>query len=232
MQDEVTKHTKKIFTSISNSKNSFAEKVKEVTIEILIIVFAVTLSIWLHSWSEHRHEQKEANKFLVELREDLTRDIGLLKENKQTSAKLDANFKYLLSLKQNQANDSVLGPYTDIISFSINFNNGRYEGFKSSGKIGTIENAELKNNILTYYQQTIPNLISEAGFMNNEQMKILNAGQNDLGNLSLNEFLISKKMHSMLYFLEYNFKAAIANYERTIKQADEIIEQINKEVKQ
>jgi len=230
MQEEVTKHTKKIFASAKNPDYSSSEKIKEILIEIFIIVFAVSLSIWLHSWSEHRHEQKEANKFLIELKEDLTRDIELLKENKQTAIKLNSNYKYILSLKKDQKSDSLLGPYTDITSFSINFNSGRYEGFKSSGKIGTIENDKLKNKILAYYQQTLPNLITEANFMNNEQIKILNAGQNDMGDLSLNNFLITKKMHSMYYFLEYNFRAGAVNYEKTISQANEIILDIKKEL--
>ncbi|MEO5984003.1 MAG: hypothetical protein ABIP80_00770 [Ferruginibacter sp.] len=230
MQEEVSKHKKKIFESAKNPDSSFSEKIKEISIEIFIIVFAVSLSIWLHSWNEHRHEQKEANKFLIELKEYLTQDIELLKENKQTAIKLDSNYKYILSLKKDHVSDSIIGPYTDITSFSINFNSGRYEGFKSSGKIGTIENDNLKNKILTYYQQTIPNLISEANFMNNEQIKILNAGQNDMGNLTLNNFLTTKKMHSMYYFLEYNFRAGSLNYEKTLSQANEIILEINKEV--
>ncbi|MEO8240640.1 MAG: hypothetical protein ABI576_21225 [Flavobacterium sp.] len=229
MQEEVKKHTKRIYETVKSPNHTFSAKLKEIVIEIFIIVFAVTLSIWLHSWSEHRHEQKEAKKFLIELREDLTRDIKLLKDNKQTSIRLDSNYKYILSLKKDQVSDTIVGPYTDIISFSTNFNSGRYEGFKSSGKIGTIENDKLKNRILTYYQQTIPNLITEANFMNNEQIKILNTGQNELGNLSLNNFLTTKKMHSMFYFLEYNFRAATSNYDSTITQANEIIVDIKKE---
>ena len=63
MQDEVSKHTKKIFKTMSNKKYSMPEKLKEISIEILIIVFAVTLSIKLHEWSEHRHQQKEVKEF-------------------------------------------------------------------------------------------------------------------------------------------------------------------------
>ena len=52
-------HEKK-YNEIKIQKHSFGEKAKEIIIEILIIVFAVTLSIWLHSWSEERYQQKEA----------------------------------------------------------------------------------------------------------------------------------------------------------------------------
>lgn len=142
---------------------------------------------------------------------------------------MDSNFKFVLKLKNNNLSDTVLGSYTDLSTFSINFNTGRYEGFKSGGKIGTIENDSLKNNILVYYQQTIPNLISEANFLNNEQIKILNAGQNEMGDLSLNYFLTTKKMHSMYYFLEYNLRNAVIHYEETMEQANKIIEEINRE---
>lgn len=230
MQEEIKKHTQRIYEAAKSADHTLRAKLKEIIIEIFIIVFAVTLSIWLHSWSERRHEQKEAKKFLTELKEDLTRDIELLKDNRQASIKLDSNAKYILLLKKDQVNDSILGAYTDIISFTINFNTGRYEGFKSSGKIGTIENDKLKNSVLAYYQQTIPNLITYANFMNNEQIKILNTGQNELGNLSLNNFLTTKKMHSMYYFVEYNFRAAISSYGNTINQAHEMIAEIDKEV--
>lgn len=49
MQDKILKHTEKIYNEIKIQKHSFGEKAKEIIIEILIIVFAVTLSIWLHS---------------------------------------------------------------------------------------------------------------------------------------------------------------------------------------
>jgi len=200
MQDEVTKHTRKIINTAKNPSHTIGEKLKEIATEILIIVFAVTLSIWLHSWSEHRHQQEEAHNFLRELKEDLKNDAALLKENQSIAKKLDDNFQYILALKKGNLSDSVIGPRTDVDFLVTNFNVGRYEGFKSSGKIGTIENADLKNKILAYYQQTIPNLISRATFVNTEHTKILDVSRNEIGNLTLNEFLTTKKMNIMYYF--------------------------------
>lgn len=231
MQDEVTKHTRKIFRTIENPSHTFSEKLKEIIIEILIIVFAVTLSIWLHSWSEHRHEQQEANKFLLELKEDLRNDVVLLKDNQTTAKKLDEDFKYILSLKKGRLSDSVIGPHTNVDFLGTSFNVGRYEGFKSSGKIGTIENDELKNKILAYYQQTIPNLIAKANFVNTEHTKILDVSRDEIGNLSLNEFLTTKKMQTMYYFLEFNYRAAVNNYAETVDQVNEMVAEIDKEAK-
>ena len=58
-EEEVAKHTKKIYSIWNSKEHSFLHKLQEFFLEILIIVFAVTLSIWFHSWSEHKHEQKE-----------------------------------------------------------------------------------------------------------------------------------------------------------------------------
>lgn len=83
MQDEIIKHTKNIYSEMNNKNHSFKEKAKEVLAEILIIVFAVSLSIWLHSWSEERHEHKDAQLFLIGLKEDLQNDISKLEETKK-----------------------------------------------------------------------------------------------------------------------------------------------------
>jgi len=65
MQEEITKHSNKIYKTVKNSEHTLGEKVKEIIIEIFIIVFAVTLSIWLHSWSEHRPNKKKYLCFLL-----------------------------------------------------------------------------------------------------------------------------------------------------------------------
>jgi len=220
MQEEINKHTKKIYKTMKNQKHTLSEKVKEIIIEIFIIVFAVSLSIWLHSWSEHRHEQKEANKFLKELKEDLSADIKLLEENKNTATMLNNNYKFMLSLKKNKVNDSLIGPHTTFSLLGTSFNIGRYEGFKSSGKIGTIEDDKLKNKILSYYQQTIPNLISSVNFINAEQLKILDI---DAGSLALYDVYTTQKMQSKYSNLQFNTNSLIAVYEEAIKQVNEII---------
>lgn len=220
MQEEINKHSRKIYKAVKNPKHTVGEKVKEIIIEIFIIVFAVSLSIWLHSWSEHRHEQKEANKFLKELKEDLNADIKLLEENKNTATMLNNNYKFMLSLKKDKVNDSLIGPHTTFSLLGTSFNVGRYEGFKSSGKIGTIEDDKLKNKILSYYQQIIPNLISSVNFINAEQLKIIDT---DAGNLALYDVYTTQKMQSKYANLQFNTNSLIKVYEEAIKQVNEII---------
>ncbi|WP_320053196.1 DUF6090 family protein [uncultured Acetobacteroides sp.] len=161
MQEEVKKHTNKIFKVANNSSYSFSKKVKEVLIEILIIVFAVSISIYLHGWSAHRHEQKEVKVFLTNLREDLIKDINTIKYDKNIYLKINKQSNDVLKLKASQF-DSIArtGNKVDIPLhiFGSKINNGNYEGFKTSGKIGYIENEKLKQMILAYYQTDVLNI--------------------------------------------------------------------------
>src|SRR5471030_1938443 len=108
MQDEVTKHTKKIYKTVKDKEHTFAEKFKEVIVEIFIIVFAVTLSIWLHSWSEDRHEHKVAIAFLKGLKKDLYEDVKQLNANRELTSRLDSNFVFLGSLKGKGVSDTAM----------------------------------------------------------------------------------------------------------------------------
>src|SRR3954469_24365395 len=102
MQDEVAKHGRKIYHIMKDRQHTFGEKVKEITIEIFIIVFAITISIWFHNWSEHRHQQEDVKEFLLGLKEDLRNDIKEMKDDSLTFVKTAAAFNYITSLKYGQ----------------------------------------------------------------------------------------------------------------------------------
>jgi len=159
MQEEISKHSKKIYKTVKNSEHTLGEKVKEIIIEIFIIVFAVTLSIWLHSWSEHRHQQEEVAVFLANLKSDLKNDIESIDNEKEAYQKSNIGYEKILALTTLQL-DSIYKSNVKV-NFPIHshghtMNIGNYEGFKSSGKIGYIEDEKLKQKILNYYQIFVP----------------------------------------------------------------------------
>lgn len=161
MQEEITKHSEKIYKTVKNSKHTFKEKVKEIIIEIGIIVFAVTLSISLHSWSEHKHQQEEVSVFLSNLKNDLKNDIKNIDNEKEAYQKSNVGYEKILALTPLQLDN--IDKSANKVNFPIHshghtMNIGNYEGFKSSGKIGYIEDEKLKQKILTYYQIYVPAL--------------------------------------------------------------------------
>jgi hypothetical protein len=235
MQDEIIKHTKKIYSEMNNKKHSFKEKAKEVLSEILIIVFAVTLSIWLHSWSEERHQQKDAQTFLIGLKEDLQNDISNLENTKNLLNKTQQQISFVLHLTPKKmdsikANHQQINSGTNFINTLVN--NGRYEGFKSSGKINTIENQNIRNKILSYYQQTIPQIaLVEESYekLTSRYVDLLMYGKEDE---DINTTLLKQKTKIILSGIDNFTQNTQKSYENAIKQARDIIKEIDKKEKE
>ncbi|WDF63009.1 DUF6090 family protein [Flavobacterium sp. KACC 22763] len=159
MQEEITKHSNKIYKTVKNTEHTLGEKVKEIIIEIFIIVFAVTLSIWLHGWSEHRHQQEEVSVFLANMKNDLKNDVESIDREIHAYQKTNADYEKILALTPSQL-DSIYKSKGKV-NFPIHSHGqtltiGNYESFKSSGKLGYIEDEKLKQKILNYYQIFVP----------------------------------------------------------------------------
>ena len=99
MEDEIGKHTQKAYHTLKDKNTPLLEKVKEIAVEILIIVFAITVSIWFHNLSEKRHLRKEEKEFLVGLKEDLENDIKEMENDKLANLNQEAGFKAISKVK-------------------------------------------------------------------------------------------------------------------------------------
>jgi hypothetical protein len=231
MQDEVTKHTEKIYRAMKNKEHSFLEKVKDVAVEIFIIVFAVTLSIWLHNWSDHRREQSETDEFLTGLKSDLAKDVRLLEDNKRTFARVDSDFTYLYMLTETRAidtaSDKLIAHHLNYSLNATHANVGRYEGFKSSGKIGAIESDSLKQSILVYYQQTIPGVDDREELVNSFQARILDLEVGRTEKKSLASIVKTFKMHAFLELAIENLGVMIRTYDSAQLDAKKIMVMID-----
>ncbi len=165
MEDEINKHAHKVYHKMKDKNTPFFEKVKEVAVEVAIIVFAITVSIWFHNLSEKQHQRKEAREFLLGLKDDLQNDIKEMESDKESYSRQEQGFVAISNLKYGQLinKDSLQKYYRNNVFFGTTFlipNNGRFEGFKSSGKIGTIENTSLQNDIMDLYQEDILSLMA------------------------------------------------------------------------
>jgi len=232
MQDEVTKHSRKIYKTLKSSQKPIIEKSKEIFIEIFIIVFSVTLSIWLHSWTLQKHQQKEAVEFLADLKDDLNKDIKNMSEKKAQISETIKQYGYLKNLTEKRI-DSLSSKKKSIdiaVSYVIRkTNNGNYEGFKSSGKIGFIENKKLKKMILEYYQEAMPSIDETEKYYNLRLSKIEDLIYQDKDKKK--KFLdpvIKMSFEVVIQVAENNKK----NYDAVSKDAKEIMDEIRKEEKE
>lgn len=236
MQDEIIKHTKKIYKTAKEPKHSFTEKLKEISIEIFIIVFAVSLSIWLHGWSEHRHEQQEVREFLEDLKVDLEKDIKDLEQQNSYLANTSKGCKFYGDLNQQKIDSLAKVDPNERIKMNLNpifkiRNTGNYEGFRSSGKIGLIKDRKLKTGILEYYQTTVPAKDDWQAYYNSlvfkladELVAIPNANTNpDIIYKAINA---SQKVKGILSNAASQADMIIQLNENVIKSAKEIIKEI------
>jgi hypothetical protein len=231
MEHEVSTHTKKIYHIVKNPKFGLGEKIKDILVEIFIIVFAVTLSIWFHSWSEHSHEQKEVKAFLKGLSNDLADDIKQFTTNKNVIAHLQSNYKKIvLPEKGHESDIDSLIAHFEVDLRVTRPNIGRYEGFKSSGKIGAIENDSLKENILVFYEQTIGDLVYGEDFVNDLQLKIQDLSFENSNKISPRQFAAIPKINSLLWLGANNFEVNMRGYDKAADHAKKIIEQIRNEL--
>jgi hypothetical protein len=233
-EQEVIKHTKRAYKIWSNNEHSLFHKIKEFIIEIFIIVFAITISIWFHNWSEHRQQQKDVKEFLLGLKEDLQNDIKEMKSDSLTFVQTAAAFQYITGMKYGEtvSKDS-LKKYWNYIFNTTGLipNNGRFEGFKSSGKLGFIENSTLQNLILDLYQEDIPSLILSTNGVTERKKELfsfiaLNRKRNPDNSDNVNLLLSSDVGHNLSMNLLY-FDEIFSRYSTCIRKSERIIQLID-----
>ena len=234
-EQEVIKHTKKIF-GIWATKSNFLHKLSEFVGEIAIIVFAISLSIYFHDRSELSHQRRETKEFLLGLRQDLKTDIEEMNADKSSFQQSGKIFSYITTRKLNEPLDpDTMHKYRNWIFNTTGLipNSGRFEGFKSSGKIGTIENKELQDYIMDLYQENIPNLITSTNTYTARKQKLfdyLEANVKRITDTTTNliKVLNSDDANNICGSLTY-VKEILDRYDTCINKMTAIINDINKD---
>jgi hypothetical protein len=235
-EQEIAKHTKNVISLVSRNEHGWRHKLSEAGLEIITIMFAVSLSIWLHGLGEHHHEQEQVRDFLLGLRHDLQSDLENIAEVEAYDHKLDANFAYLGKLDPAAAPDPDKFPQAYDLTWSNIFftpSTSRYEGFKSAGRLGNIENDALTAKMLELYESDIKHIqYSETAWSHNQRVyhDYLEKAQEDgdesmarhyrlLTSLPVKRLLKHQVSQAQLY----------QRYETYAKRAREIIQDIERE---
>jgi hypothetical protein len=158
-EGEVHKHVRRAYKIWRNPAVHWKEKIFEIFIEILIIVFAVSLSLYLERWREKSHDRQIEKHFLTGLKNDLQNDITELTSDAEIYHQSANAFKYFYSTNH-YSPDSIRFYRFALVDFTqLIPNTNRYEALKSSGKLDVIENVALMDSIVDLYQDKIPGLI-------------------------------------------------------------------------
>ncbi len=231
MEHELKKHIHNIVKETVNRKRPLWKRMGEIFIEILIIVFAVSFAVYMEKTKEHTHEKKEVKEFLLGLKKDLQNDIKEMNDDIWGYEICSKWLRYFA--KETNVNDDTLQQYSWVLISKTHLlaNKGRYEGFKASGKINTIENEELRNMILDLYEERmigLTNTTQDYIVLKNQMLQILYQKRKGRfsGNDNLKMILKDDELNNYLVALA-NVKEIITKYNATIKEAGHIIQLID-----
>ncbi|MDX2303942.1 MAG: DUF6090 family protein [Microscillaceae bacterium] len=227
-------------TIIFNDKKQLWGRLSKLLIEIFIIVFSISLSFGIQNWSEYQKKQADVREFLIGIKNDLKNDIKEMQEDKKSYLNQKKAFQFITQSRPQK--DSLHRDSLKYYGFSIfnqvglNPNNGRFEGFKSSGKLGDIENKELQNLILDLYQENIIQLIGNTNgyikrkirlddFIINNRKRITDTTSN------LNKILLYDEAQNICQNLVF-VDEIINRYDICINKATKIITLIDREYPQ
>ena len=135
-EDEIRKHTKAIYDAAKAPGKSWSHKLKEIFIEIAIIVFAVTVSIWLHNWSDGVKDRKEEKEFLTGIKNDLQIDIENLSGSRKFYEDELSGTKYFMQVAGGgNINPDSLQKYNNIFSASTNLEANSSRRWRGRSKV-------------------------------------------------------------------------------------------------
>ncbi|HEY4326062.1 MAG TPA: DUF6090 family protein [Mucilaginibacter sp.] len=240
-EDEIIKkHTKAVYDTLKAPGMNWKHKAREILLEIVIIVFAVSISIWFHNWSERQKDGKEERGFLTSLKKDLQDDKTEMTADRAGFTQVLQGVNYFRKVGEGLplSKDSLTKyRWAFFGSAQINPRIGGYEALKGSGRLDIIENRELLKNITDLYQKVFPQIILKNQRFNSlretyvtpfveDRLQLDDKGQG----LNWQEILRTSKMR-MLMDQEAQLSDNIKAYGTGIDKIDEIMQEIDKELK-
>lgn len=240
-ENEIVKHVEAAYKVAKDPEKNWLHKLKEILIEIFIIVFAVTLSIWFHNWSDSLHEHKEEKEFLAGLQKDIRTDLENAQSDSAFYARELASLLYFRRVGAGEPpNPDSSKSYAPVFfsNTSLEPAISRYEGLKASGKFGIIENKELLNDIINLHEGIIKHVELLDGYysdyVNRMGSFVQEHGQlNEAGDSILNSRELLH-MSEMRFHLGYGISFITSNILRyqdsCIVHCQKLIGQIEKEL--
>lgn len=240
-EDEIIKkHVKTVYKAWRDPEKSWTDKFKDILLEILIIVFAVSVSIWLHNWSEDVKDRKAEREFLVGLKGDIKADLLEMKKDRKflVMGLNGVNYFQRIGSGETLNNDS-LSKYI-VILFSqaqINPRISRFEALKGSGKLDIIDNKKLLYNITDLYQKDFPQIFRDNQYVNSLISGPINNYISD--NLQLDakgsptnaQSVFRTSKMRILMMQAGGISGSVSAYSAGIDNANNILKQIDEELK-
>jgi hypothetical protein len=235
---EVIKHAKAAIDASLDKNKGWKDKFREILLEVGIIVFAVTLSIWLHGWQESLKDRKEEQEFLTGLKGDLKADLQEMEGDRQGNVNRYNDAKYF----ERVGNGEKLNPdsvrlYQWIFSSwtTISPRTSRFEALKGSGRLSIIEDKNLVIELTGLYTKDFPWIVdhneSTRQMIINTLMPYLAAHEQvdaQFNGTNWEELLRQSQMRILVREYELWMGDCVKSYDRGIEHCKKILVEMDR----
>jgi len=240
-EEKIREHAKHALQDLTDKNKKWKDRIKDFAWEVFIIIVAVNITLWFHSWSEKRHERELEKKFLIGIRSDLVTVNQILEYNIVTAQPwLDYADSVVAQIIEHRIDKA----FVDTVSWKLStfilftYDNSRFENFKSSGYLRLIENDSLSMAITGLYTVRFPNEVNSDNLQVDEISKNFYAyiGSKAQIDLSSGEMIISNLLNSsgvkMLIAQRISNLMLRKNQKQAaIKDVEGVINKIDRELK-
>jgi len=232
---DVIKQSSRIAAILNEEGKKMKHKLGEILLEIIIIVFAITLSLLFERWRQNVEDRNLEHTFLQGLKADLGNDVNQLEAASAKWVQMENATRYFIKPESqiNWSRDSV-NYWGSRCFHNVYFfpSTNRYEALKSTGKITVIEDKRLQNDIVDLYQTKLPDLEQQLNFFNtfaNSQVMahlVNNLKRDENNNAILDKaFFTDMRMRNLFSF--YGIDDILKRSESALAKSREILKEID-----
>ena len=157
MEDKPASPAPKPITSFDKLYNLLRERWPEYVVEIIVIIFSITISFAFDEWKDGRHKKELEQTYLKGLYSDIQTDTSQLSEVIAETQQVIQTAKNL-SAFNHQASGSDYRQFVNQVRFIFKrprfiAEDATFADLKSTGNMQVISNFRLKNLLFDYYKQ-------------------------------------------------------------------------------
>lgn len=237
---DIIKHGRQGYQKMTDTKIKWTTRVRQVAVDVFIIVFAITLSMAFDRWRLNGLNEDAEREFLVGIKMDILSDLKEMQNDSVACIKDQKGLAYLTKVSFNKASDadSIAFYYPTVLGGAVLVvNNANFESLKGSGNSGIIQNKQLLHDIFDFYQVKLPSLVNEAksfarfkgeliGTYLDQHLLLDDAGQPINLQQVLRESVMKNYMRKTIFIEE-----TIRRYQLSIQAARSIVATIDLELK-